>query len=383
MNRWHLVNIRKRKYLMPDAYLSRWRERAALADKNRRLSDETLGELRSSGLLDLVCPRRAQPGVPGWPALVRSSRTAARACASTGWLISLVGGHAAIAARLNPSVEAKLYDDGTPQLFASASVGPGCKLSFEPEGMRVSGRWRFSSGIEHATWLILNAQCPNHPTADASTRFLVVVSKKEIAVLDSWDSMGMRATGSHDVMTPGLLVPHHEVFPLHEVFGPRPTGTASDYLYSVPIMPFITTSIIGPLLGCAEGAYELHLQALARQTTPPSVMALERVAHSGAQLTAASALFDSLLNRLHDSGLTRRALTAPQLSALKRDRSYLARQCVEAVRRLVEHSGASLMASDNPLHRHWRDLQTMAAHRDVHWDSAMLASATSELHCSL
>lgn len=368
---------------MPDAYLSKWRERAALADRNRQLSDETLRELHASGLLALVCPRRVQPTLPGWPTLVRSSRTAARACASTGWLISLVGGHAAIAARLDQAFETKLYSTGTPQLFASASAGPDSRLSMEPQGMRVSGRWRFSSGIEHATWLILNAPCANHPTAEASERFLVVIARKDIAVLDSWDSIGMRATGSHDVQTPGLLVPHHEVFPLQQVFGPRPAGAGHEYLYSVPIVPFITTSIIGPILGCAEGAYALHLQALARQATPPPATTLERVAHSGAQLAAASALFDSLLDRLHASGQAQRALTEPQLLALKRDRSYLTHQCVEAVRRLVEHSSASLMTTDNPLHRHWRDLQTMAAHRDVHWDSAMLASATSALQHSL
>jgi 3-hydroxy-9,10-secoandrosta-1,3,5(10)-triene-9,17-dione monooxygenase len=364
---------------MPEAYLSTWRDRAALADKNRRLSDETLNELHANGLLQWVCPRRALPTTPGWPALVRSSRAAARACASTGWLISLVGGHAAIAARLDPSFEAKLYETGPTQLFASASVGPDSQLSFEPEGMRVSGRWRFSSGIEHATWLILNAPCANHPTADASDRFLVVIAKKDVTVLDNWDALGMRATGSHDVVTPALRVPHHEVFPLQDVFGPRRAGAGHDYLYSMPIVPFITTSIIGPLLGCAEGAYELHLQALARQTTPPSATALERIAHSGAQLTAASALFESLIDRLDASGRALRPLTAPELTALKRDRSYLARQCVEAVHRLVEHSGASQMTTDNPVHRHWRDLQTMAAHRDVHWDSAMLASATSAL----
>lgn len=219
---------------MPEAYLSRWRERAALADKNRQLSDQTLSELHASGLLSLVCPRRAQPTLAGWPTLVRSSRTAARACASTGWLISLVGGHAAIAARLNQAFEAKLYRTGTPQLFASASAGLDSRFWFEPEGMRVSGQWRFSSGIEHATWLILNAPCPNHPTAGASERCLVVIAKKDVVVLDSWDTTGMRATGSHDVVTPDLLVPHHEVFPLQHVFGHRPAGPGTSTCTAYP-----------------------------------------------------------------------------------------------------------------------------------------------------
>ena len=365
---------------MPDAYLSKWRERATLADKNRQLSDDTLSELHASGLLALVCPRRTHPTVPGWPTLVRSSRTAARACASTGWLIGLVGGHAAIAGRLNQAFEAKLYSPGPPQLFASASAGPDSRLSIETDGMRVSGRWRFSSGIDQATWLILNAPCPNHPVADATERFLVVIAKKDVAILDTWETIGMRATGSHDVVTPELLVLHHEVFSLQQVFGPRPAEAGREYLYCVPIVPFITTSIIGPILGCAEGAYELYLQALAQHDATPSAMDLERLAHSSAQLTSASALFDSLLDRLHESGQSKTALTELQLLDLKRDRSYLTYQCVEAVRRLVEHSGTSMMTTDNALHRHWRDLQTMAAHRDVHWDSAMQASALSELH---
>ena len=64
---------------------------------------------------------------------------------------------------------------------------------------------------------------------------------------------------------------------------------------------------------------------------------------------------------------------------LKRDRAYLAQQCVEVVRRLVERLGASSLVGGNPLHRHWRDIQTMAAHRDVAWSDAMLASGESAL----
>jgi alkylation response protein AidB-like acyl-CoA dehydrogenase len=360
-------------------YLPGWRERAATAEKNRSLSNETLDELFTSGLLELLCPRRAQAHVPGWPTLVQSSRTAARACASTGWMISLVGGHAAIAARLGQSFLNKLYASGEPQLFASASVGPDSLLSLEPAGVRVSGRWRFSSGIEHATWLILNAPCPGHPTASATDRFLVIVAKKDVVILDSWHAAGMRATGSHDIVIPDLLVPHDEVFALPTVFAAQPPDLGRDYLYSVPIVPFITTSIIGPVLGCAEGAYECHVEAMARQPGPPSHLALERLAHSGAQLAAANALFNALLHTLHESGLARRALTETQVLTLKRDRSYLAHLCLEAVRRLVEHSGASSMTADNPLHRHWRDLQTMVAQRDLHWDSAMLASGASTL----
>ena len=53
-------------------------------------------------------------------------------------------------------------------------------MSFEAYGVRVSGSWRFSSGIENATWLILNAPCPNHPDAERTPRFLLLVAAHKV-----------------------------------------------------------------------------------------------------------------------------------------------------------------------------------------------------------
>lgn len=74
-------------------------------------------------------------------------------------------------------------------------------MSFEAYGVRVSGSWRFNSGIEDATGLMLNASCPNHPDAAQSPRFLLLVAAHKVQKLDSRDSYGMAATGSHDVLT--------------------------------------------------------------------------------------------------------------------------------------------------------------------------------------
>ncbi|RMS19922.1 hypothetical protein ALP71_03965, partial [Pseudomonas coronafaciens pv. garcae] len=69
------------------AYLPLWRERAAVAEKNRRLSSSTFDELFTEGWLDLVSPRAPVTRTGHWPTLVESARIAARACASTGWML--------------------------------------------------------------------------------------------------------------------------------------------------------------------------------------------------------------------------------------------------------------------------------------------------------
>lgn len=355
--------------------LAGWHQRAADAEKNRKLSQATFDELFSDGLLELVSPRRKPWDAPGWPTLMEASRLAATACASTAWMISLVGGHAAIAGRLSHACQHRLYQDDRPQLFASASVGPHSRLSADSDGIRVNGTWRFSSGIEQATWLLLNGPVTDHSGTPGTERMLLVVSTRDVEILDTWDTCGMAATGSHDVLLQDVLVPAEQVFRLEDIFAHRTSESSGDYLYSVPIVPFITTSILGPVLGCAEGAYAAYVESLRQQKVPVLAPAKERLAHSAAQLSAASTLYTTLVTLLHESGQARRSLSMDELLRLKRDRAYVARLCLQAIQRLVEHAGASSMTRDNTLHRHWRDLQAMVAHRDLHWDSAMQAFA--------
>ncbi|WP_435036900.1 hypothetical protein [Pseudomonas neuropathica] len=352
-------------------HIADWRDRASAAEKNRRLSDSTFNELFAGGWLDLLSPRAPVTRSGHWPTLVESARIAARACASTGWMMALVGGHGCIARRLPPACQDRLYAEGSRQLFASASSSADSQLSLEAAGMRVNGRWRFSSGIEDATWLMLNAPCPNHPDAARTPRFLVLMAAQEVHRLDSWDSCGMAATGSHDVLTRNVLVPHEHVFALQEVFAESPAMTGTDYIDRMPLVPYLTTSIIGPLLGCAEGAYAEYLRSLAGSPLNSEPRIIEQIAHSAAQLYSAGLLYESLISRLHDAGVQARALDARQLLQLKRDRAYLAQQCVHVVHRLVERLGASSLVAANPLQRHWRDVQAMAAHRDLVWHDAM------------
>ncbi|MBD8826557.1 hypothetical protein [Pseudomonas sp. CFBP 13602] len=354
-------------------------DRATVAEKNRRLSRDTFNELFAEGRLDLLSPLAPVTSTGNWPTLVESARIAARVCPSTGWMLALVGGHGSIARRIPPACIDQLYNDGPRQLFASASTSIDSLMAFEPEGIRVDGRWRFSSGIEDATWLMINAPCPTHPEAAHTPRFLVLIATSEVEKLESWDSCGMAATGSHDVLTRSLLVPHDRVFALHKIFAQNPLSLACDYIDRVPLVPYLTTSIIGPILGCAEGALAAFVAAFDGSLSVNDPRVAEQAAHSAAQLFGAQLLYESLIKRLHEAGVNDQVLDTQELLQLKRDRAYLAAQCVQAVHRLVERLGASFVVGGNLLQRHWRDIQTMAAHRDVAWSETMQCSGEALL----
>ncbi|WP_063901649.1 hypothetical protein [Burkholderia ubonensis] len=363
-------------------YATAWTQRAQAAESARRLGSDTYAELHACGALNLFAPfRTTTPRSSAWPTLVEASRIAARGCASTGWAIAMLGGHAAIAMRTSDSCKRTLYANGPEQRFASASAGPQSRLRWTSDGIHVYGRWRFSSGIEDATWLMVNAACEGYPGLGPDERVLVLVERRYVLPLGSWQASGMCATGSHDVDI-DHIAPLPCATPLSELFEARPASADKDYLRHVPIVPYITTSIIGPLIGATEGARDAWLaeQRTKAAADPASTIRMaERLAHIDAQLASTRLLYQSLVGRLHEAGVAGRTLDELHLRTLRRDRAYLASQCVDVMSRIVQRAGASAFTSSNPVQRHWRDVQVMASHRDVAWEAAMTQYGVSVL----
>jgi 3-hydroxy-9,10-secoandrosta-1,3,5(10)-triene-9,17-dione monooxygenase len=358
-----------------------WRERALAADRTAKLSPETLGELHDSGLLHLLTPRRYGGLQQDFPSFVETARRAATACASTAWLICVVGGHVTTAARLPRPQQDIVFAKGPRQLFATAAVQVGSFVR-DGDGFRLDGVWRYSSGVDHASWVIVTARLEGGNAQDASPLYKVMLRREHVQALDSWHVSGMRATGSKDLFFDRLRVPAEWVFERSRYFGAHPAGAElhpEAYLYDVPLIPYSTTWIVGPILGCAQGAYLHCVEALrARAGRGDSALAAH-VAKSDAELGCARHLYYAMLETLHAAGTARRALSTAETLRIQRDRAYLAQLCVEAIRRLISNMGTAAAFEAHPAQRHWRDLQVMASHVDVAWGSASVTYGNHEI----
>lgn len=355
--------------------LPRWRERADCADQSACLSPETMAELHDTGLLHLLTPRRYGGLQQDFPTLVEASRLAATACASTAWMLSIVGGHSTIAARLPAAHQETIFSNGPRQIFATAAAQMGTFVR-DRQGYRLNGIWRYSSGIDHATWVIVSARLTADDPTDGAEIFKIFVPREDVRVLDTWYVSGMRATGSKDIAFDNLYVPDEWVFARSNCFGAHPDGAdvhPEAYLYDVPLIPYATTWIVGPILGCAQGAYQHCIEALRTRAVCGDAALFARIAKSDAELACAGHLYDALLRTLHSAGVARRALSGAETVRVKRDRAFIAQLCVGAVRRLIHSLGTSVAFDAHPMQRHWRDLQVMTSHVDVGWDAATWA----------
>src|SRR5699024_5903695 len=116
-------------------------------------------------------------------------------------------------------------------------------------GLRVSGRWQFCSGCQHSQWLMGGAMLDTGDPTRPAMRSLLF-RRDEIDIVDTWDTSGLRGTGSHDFTVKDLFVPEARSFsllgaPVHD--GP---------LYRQPFFGTLAAGVAAVALGIARAAID-------------------------------------------------------------------------------------------------------------------------------
>ena len=200
-------------------------------------------------------------------------------------------------------------------------------------------------------------------------------------IIDTWHVVGMRGTGSKDIKCENLFVPEYRTINAHQTFDRNPPGASinpESYLYEMPFLPYFGSSFLGPLIGASEGAYEEYKNltsgrkgAIFGNSIKEQIPVQHRLAESSAEINAAILIYQNINNLLHEKGLSKNALTGEEIAKVTRDRAFIAKLCVNAVNRLVNHMGAVGLYDTNPVHRYCRDVNAMAAQFGANWDRNM------------
>jgi 3-hydroxy-9,10-secoandrosta-1,3,5(10)-triene-9,17-dione monooxygenase len=173
----------------------RLRERAARAEALRTLPDETLSELRDSGLYRIFQPNRYGGHELDFIALLRITGELARHCASTAWVYANLAEHHRLNGMRDPRAQDELWGPD-PDATVSAAF-PGDRASFKrvEGGVLLEGTWGFASGIDAASWNDFTIFLPREG-GGAPEHFFALAPKREFEVIDDWHATGLRGTGS-------------------------------------------------------------------------------------------------------------------------------------------------------------------------------------------
>jgi 3-hydroxy-9,10-secoandrosta-1,3,5(10)-triene-9,17-dione monooxygenase len=124
-------------------------------------------------------------------------------------------------------------------------------------GFRVSGRWSFSSGCDHAGWALLGGVVRSQKEVDSFPEVLAFLApRRDYRIEDTWQVAGLVGTGSNDIVIEEAFVPDYRACSFLDAFAQRSPGQALNTapLYQLPLGPMFFYGIAMPAIGAGVGA---------------------------------------------------------------------------------------------------------------------------------
>ncbi|HEY2135974.1 MAG TPA: acyl-CoA dehydrogenase family protein [Xanthobacteraceae bacterium] len=357
------------------------RERAARAEELRRIPAETHAAFRDAGFFRVFQPARYGGLEARYGLHTMLAAETARGCPSSAWALSVTACHAWILGMFPRLAQDEFWGDDPARAVASSFLAVGPKLAPESGGIRLSGRWRFSSNVDHCDGAILLAMAPG-----GAPQFLLV-HRSQYQIEDTWRSVGLAASGSNDIVIADALVPPHRMLDVAATRdGSAPGAEANQsQLFRLPLFACLPHSLVGAALGAALGAVDQIVADLGGRTSVASVRLAEqqtiqaRIAEAAAELEAARALLQVDRARIADLARARELPDDATRMQLRLNVGYAAKLCVQAVERLMPVVGGRGLELHNSFQRAWRDIHAVAQHIALVWDVQALNYAAQRL----
>jgi alkylation response protein AidB-like acyl-CoA dehydrogenase len=204
-------------------------EHADVGDREWRLAEPVVEALHREGLFGIWVPRAIAGGAElDVVSSLQVIENVSYGDPSTGWV--LMASALAIgtgAAYLEKSAVAELFSGRRLPVIAGQGTRPGTAVP-QDGGFLLSGSWSFASGIKHSTHIhtLGVIQGTGEPR-------IFVLPVERATLVDNWDVLGLRATGSIDYTIDAVFVPEpYTHFAVTET--PRTGGS----LYTIGIIGF-------------------------------------------------------------------------------------------------------------------------------------------------
>jgi 3-hydroxy-9,10-secoandrosta-1,3,5(10)-triene-9,17-dione monooxygenase len=347
------------------------REQAQETEDRRALSADTVKSIAETGFFRLLQPKRFG-GYEAEPlTFLRGVREIASACGSTGWVASVVGVHNWQLALFPDQAQQDVWgvDPGTRM---SSSYAPTGKIKAVEGGYRVSGRWSFSSGCDHATWVLLGGIVPPGEDGAPADFRTFLLPAADYTIEDVWHTIGLRGTGSNDIVVQDAFVPAYRSLSFNDTARCKCPGQEQNTspIYKIPYGSLFPCAITMPIIGMATGAYDAHV-SYTRERVRASYVGVRAAedAHSQVRVAVAASDLDSAwlaietdMRELMGHVTAGEKLPMRLRLRVRRDQVRGTELAIKAVDRLFENSGGRAIYVTSPIQRFWRDAHAGRVH---------------------
>jgi indole-3-acetate monooxygenase len=347
------------------------RASAEQIEREGRLPDDLVRALSETGIFRMLVPKALGGGEVDPVTYSDVLEILSRADGSTGWCGMIGTGSAWGTAFLPPESAAEILSDPSVVMAGSFALPSGGRATAVDGGYRVTGRWPFGSGCQHATWMvghsvIYDGESPRLGPSETPVTRVMVFPRTDVTIIPTWDAIGMNGTGSHDYAVSDLFVPERFTFALD-----GETAFHDGPLYKGR---FFLVAHSSHALGIARAAIDSLLELVAtKRQSGGAVGGLVRerphiqmaVAQAEALVRGGRAYVRETTREVFDEATTTGTI-APKSRALARlaiTSSF--ESCRQAVDLMYTAAGGSSVYRRSPLQRYFRDIHTATQHSVV------------------
>ncbi|HEY7776825.1 MAG TPA: flavin-dependent monooxygenase [Kineobactrum sp.] len=339
------------------------RANAPQARSLRRVPQENIDALQEAGFFLALQPKRWGGYEVDPQDFFRMHLAIAENCMSTAWASGIVAVHAFQLALMDERAQQDVWGDDI-HTRISSSYAPLGKVTEVEGGFRLSGRWGWSSGSDHCTWVFLGAICP-----DGGFRSFLL-PRSDYEIIDTWHTMGLQGTGSNDIVVNDVFVPQYRTHKAEDGFlGTNPGVTASSApLYRLPWAQLFIRVVSTPAIGAARDALDLYRKLVVGKASGDvtklagDTATQERIAAAVTHIDEMEAIlfrnFDRMMAQVNAGE------EVPVLERIKYryQASLVIERCMQVIDSLFSSAGGGSVFLGSEIQQRFLDIHTARAH---------------------
>lgn len=361
-------------------------KRADAADKNMMVSKETVAEMQEADLFKVLQPKRwggyeCDPRVFGMIQM-----NLAQGCMSTAWMYGVVAVHNWQIPLYPEQAQQEVWGDD-PTILTASTYMPVGKTEKVDGGYKLSGHWGFSTGCDHVQWYLLGGLLPALDNPDALEHTTFLVHKDDVEIVRNWDVLGLRGTGSHDVVVKDAFVPEYRTQRTnnHTDAGCPGRATNPGWLYKIPFTQVfqraVSTSCIGALEGAVNSFSEYASSHMGKHgnKTAEDVNAQQAVAEATMAVDYLKLVLLRNFDRIVECAHTGERMPIEERLMQRAQSSAVPKITARHIDDLLRASAASGMYKPNPIERIFRDIHNGRGHIANNSDAYSRAAGAVQL----
>jgi len=365
------------------ALIPRIAELAPQTERDRRVPQETIEALRLAGMWRVYVPKEYGGTEETVLEVVRAIRLVASACPSTAWVIGVLCAHPFITSLYSRRLQDEFWSTG-PDTLASTSGLPITRARIVEGGLRITGRFPFSSGCLHSSWAMVGVSAPDPSQTNSErfrTPFFCLVPRSDYEIEDDWDTMGLCGTASRTLVFNDVFVPSYRM----EMSGAmvnrytKGEGLHKGPLWTAGYGATIGTALTPVFLGIADAMLKMVTQKVQGRTVPgtriptSSIPNSMRLSESTLEMRACTLLWEDYIGRIDERAAAGIEPDEEFTASSGATGIYVQELATRTIDRLFAVAGGSSVRLDSPIQRMWRDAHTGRSHIANEYDPSAQA----------